>query len=178
MRAADALLLDGLTRLPPITADPAGGEEEIALAAADVARLRAVADALAELAERLQGLAGALPPEDLEATREQVAEAAAEDLAHGIIDPARARLAARMLSVGPGWRALARALRSSDVHVAWGGMSAGTLLGCFRDADERLVARVLAVAQLPPGTPLSGCDADAAKRLAAALEEHAPRSTA
>jgi hypothetical protein len=177
VRAADALLLDGLERLPGVTAD-LPEDADVVLPSADTAELRALGELLAELAGQLQTLTDELPDGAVDVDYHEIAEAAADDLARGIIDPARALLAARVLPVETGWRALARALRSTDTHAAWDATSAAELLRSFRGADERLVARVLAVARLAPETSFGACDESAMARLAAALEEHAPRSTA
>jgi hypothetical protein len=175
VRAADALLLDGLARLPGITAE-LPEDADVVLASTDSAELRALGELLAELAGHLQTLTEGLPEGDVDVVYHDVADAAADDLASGIIDPARALLAARVLPIETGWPALAKALRSTDTHAAWDGTSVGELLRTFRGADEQLVVRVLTVAELAPETPFDAFDACAVARLAAALEEHAPRA--
>lgn len=49
-------------------------------------------------------------------SRAEIAGEAAMNLADGIGDPAGAMLAARLLTVNDGWRALAVALVSADAH--------------------------------------------------------------
>jgi hypothetical protein len=173
LRAAETLLRVGVRTLDEVGPD-LPPRRTVVVPAARTSELRELGEALAELAGRVQTLTERLPARDIALNADGVSACAAEDLASGIIDPVRALLAARVTAVGPGWRALARALRTGDAHAAWDRLAARDLLVRFRGADERLVRRVLAVAQLPPEEPLAAHDAPAVARLAAALEEHAP----
>jgi hypothetical protein len=173
LRAGEQLLRAGVGALGEVTPDLPPGRTAV-VSAAQTTELRELGEAVADLACRIQALTERLPQWDLELTIDGVSARAVEDLAGGIIDPARVLLAARVTPAGPGWRALARALRTGDAHGAWDGLAARDLLARFRGADEPLVQRVLAAAQLPPDEPLAAHDAQAVARLAAALEEHAP----
>jgi hypothetical protein len=173
LRTGDDLLLPRLAALHAVTPELGDGEE-VTIAADEAAELRALAEALAEVAGRLQTLIDDVPDGEVGVVYEEVAAGAAEDLGHGIIDPARALLAARVLDAGAGWRALARALRQADTHAAWGRTTIGGLLARFRGVDERMLRRVLAVAEVEPEAAFATCDASTTARLAAALEEHAP----
>jgi hypothetical protein len=128
---------------------------------------------LAQLAERLQALTEALPEGELEVSYPDVAGAAARDLAGGIIDAERARLAARLLDRGRGWRALAEGLEHADSHTAWEETTIADLLGGFRGVAEEDVRAVAARACLPTDAEIASCDPVAVVRLAASLEQHA-----
>lgn len=173
VRAGDVLLLSALTHLHGVDADVEEGEA-IVLGAEEVAEIAALGDALGELAGQLQTLTSLLPSGGLAVTHDDVAAGAAEDLEHGIIDPLRVALAARVLGVGAGWHALAHGLRAADTHGAWGRMTIDDVLGHFRGASEELVQNVLASAGLSSGAELANCEDWEIARLAGALEEHAP----
>ncbi len=173
LRACDRLVLPALATLHGIDADRLV-QEDRTLSADDVSALRRTGEQLYDLVERLHLLLERLPDEAVEITHADVARAARDDLAEGVVDAARLLLAAHVLHVGQGWRALARSLRTADVHGAWECLTAGELLERFHGADAALVARALAAAELPAETPLARCDGAQLARLAAALEEHAP----
>ncbi|HYV14751.1 MAG TPA: hypothetical protein VE972_01875 [Conexibacter sp.] len=173
LRTGDDLLLPRLAALHAVTPELANGDE-IAVAADEAAELRMLAEALAEVAGRLQTLIEDVPDGELGVAYGEVAAGAAEDLGRGIIDPARALLAARVLDVATGWRALAHALRNADTHAAWERTTIAGLLGRFRGVDERTLRRVLAAAEIDADAAFAACDEHATARLAAALEEHAP----
>ena len=101
-------------------------------------------------------------------------EAAAVDLASGILDPRRVLVAARLLDVERGWPALADSLAAGDVVSAWGGLTVDALLGRFRGADPSDVALVTAEADLvEPDVPFSACPPARLAALAGALRAHA-----
>jgi hypothetical protein len=102
-----------------------------------------------------------------------VRDAAAADLADGIVDPRRVLLAARLLDVRHGWPALAASLVAGDVVSAWGALTVGELIGRFRDADARVVARVVEEAGLRPGSRFAACPAEQLVAVAAGLRRHA-----
>ena len=173
LRTGDDLLLPRLAALHAVTPE-LDEDDDVTIAANEAAALRALAESLAEVAGRLQTLIEDVPDGEVEIDYDEVAAGAAEDLGLGIIDPERALLAARVLDVGTGWRALAHALRHADTHAAWERTTIGGLLARFRGADERMLRRVLAVAEVDPGAVFATCDEYTTARLASALEEHAP----
>jgi hypothetical protein len=173
LRAGDGLLRSGLQVLDGIEGELENGDA-VVLSHCDLVGLRELGEALTELASRVQSLIDQLPREAVEVTAAALARGALEDLASGVIDPSRARLAARVAPVGPGWRALAHALRTTDAHAAWDDVAAEELLGSFRGVERTLVRRVLAAARLPAGETFAAYGTPDVARLAAALEEHAP----
>lgn len=173
VRAGDALLLSGLALLHEVGPD-LDEYDEIVLGADDVAEVMRIGDELAELAGQLQALTEQLPETGVHVTQADVADGAAEDLRHGIIDPRRLTLAARVLPAGSGWHVLAEALRSADTHAGWEQLTLDDLLGRFRGATSTLVQQVLGSADLPAEAELARCDEWDVERLAEALEQHAP----
>jgi hypothetical protein len=173
LRTGDDLLLPRLAALHAVTPE-LGEDDAVVIAAHEAVALRALAESLAELAGRLQTLVEGVPGGEVEVVYDEVTAGAAEDLGHGIIDPERALLAARVLDVGIGWRALAHALRNADTHAAWDCTTVGGLLARFRGVDERMLRRVLAVAEVDAHAAFATCDEYTTARLASALEEHAP----
>ncbi len=173
VRASDALLLSALALLHEVGPD-LGEYDEVVLREDELAEIVRIGDELAELAGQLQALTEQLPRGDLQLTQADVADGAAEDLRHGIIDPMRATLAARVLPARGGWQTLAEALRSADTHAAWERLTLDDLLGHFRGATSTLVQQVLSAADLPAETRLSTCDEWDVERLAEALDQHAP----
>jgi hypothetical protein len=172
LRTGQRLLRPGIVTLEELTAE-LPEDRVVRVSTFAVQELHEIGETLAELAGRMQALLAQLPDGDLEVTSAALAREALEDLAQGILDPLRLRLAASAVPAGAGWCALARSLRTTDAHTAWEGIGAEQLLGCFRGADPRLVQRVVAVAELPAGAfpAYDTCDV---VRLVAALEEHAP----
>lgn len=137
--------------------------------------VRAVVVEIAQLAERAEQIAELLArDDDVEIAYSEVADAAAADLAAGILDGERARLAFRLLPAATGWRVLADALRSADVHGAWEDVTIADALGAFRGATREQVEQVAATAGLTPATEIATCGPGEIARLAAALDEHAP----
>jgi hypothetical protein len=143
------------------------------LSAGETAELAALVLDIVQLGERLQVLAEALPREETAVGYAEVAAAAAADLAHGIIDVERARLAARVLDPHTGWRALAEGLTQTDSHTAWEAATIGDVLGSFRGVSPAAVHAVAADASLSADAELASCDPLAVVRLAASLEQHA-----
>jgi len=143
------------------------------LSSEEVAELSALVLDLAQLAERLQGLAEALPAGPVEVAYPEVAAAAGEELAQGIIDGERARLAARLLDRDRGWRALARGLAQGDSHTAWEETTIADLLGGFRGVSAGEARELAAGAGLSGDAEIAGCDPSEIVRLVASLEQHA-----
>ena len=173
VRRAEELLLDGVTLVGPYAHAGMPAEATIELG---VEELRRVAVSLIEgieIAEQLKLLAARLPDRGIAADYDAVRDAAAADLASGIVEPRRALLAARMLDVPHGWAALAASLAAGDVVSAWGALTVETLLGRFRDADPRVVAQVATEAGLEPGTRFAACSPERLAALAAGLRRHA-----
>jgi hypothetical protein len=173
VRRAEELLLDGVALVGPHAHARMAADATIELSAAEARR---VADALTEgveIAEQLELLAAHLPGDAVVAGYEAVRAAAAEDLANGIVDPRRLLLAARLLDVAHGWRALAASLAAGDVVSALGTLTVETLLGRFRGADPAVVAQVAAEAGAAPGARLAECPPEQLTALAGELRRHA-----
>lgn len=173
VRRAEGLLLDGITLAGPHAHAelPAGAAIEVGADA-----LRRIAALLAEgveIAERLELLAHQLPDAGLAVPYEAVRDAAAAELMEGIIDPRRVLLAARVLDVAHGWRALAASLAIEDVVAAWGPLSVAELLKRFRGADPQLVAGLVADAGLEPDARFAACAPEQLAALASGLRRHA-----
>ena len=145
----------------------------VTLTDAVAGELEALGEAIAELASELQVLTAGLPEEAVEVAAEDVRREAADDLATGIFDEARALLAARVLPVHDGWPALAAGLRGSDAHWGWEQLTVAQLVGGFRGVHARDVARVLGEAGMPARRPFAACEHGQLMRLAAALDRHA-----
>lgn len=173
VRRAEELLLDGVTLLGPHAHAAMSPAATIELGAAELRRVATALTEGVELAEQLELLAARLPDGAIAARYDAVRDAAAADLADGIVDPRRVMLAARMLDVASGWPALAGSLAAGDVVSAWGALTVESLLGRFREADPRAVARVAAEAGLDPGTRFSACPPERLAALAAGLRSHA-----
>jgi hypothetical protein len=173
VRRAEELLLDGITLVGPHAHAGMPPDATIALDEAAVRRVgRALAEGL-EIAEQLELLAVRLPGGTIAADWAAVRDAAAADLANGIVDPRRVLLAARVLDVSHGWRALAASLAEGDAVSAWDRLTVDELLGRFRDADPRVVAQVVAAAGLDPGTRFATCRSEQLMALAAELRRYA-----
>lgn len=173
LRAAERLLLPAVA----ITAslDPEGARDaEVLIAAEDMAELKMITAELMEFCGQIVGLSERLPDTNLRVSYSDLVVAAADDLANGIMDPIRARLAARVLPIAVGWPALVEALRSTDAHAAWDDLTVGEMLTAFHDAEPPLSNRVLAAAELSSSDRFCSCDTNGLRRLAAALAEHAP----
>jgi hypothetical protein len=173
VRRAEELLLDGITLVGPHAHAGMASDATIELREAE---LRRVGQALAEgveIADQLELLAARLPGGAIAAGWEAVRDAAATDLAGGIVDPRRVVLAARVLDVAHGWPALAASLAEGDAVSAWDSLTVDELLGRFRDADPRVVEQVVEEAGLRPGTPFAACPSERLTALAAGLRRHA-----
>lgn len=173
LRAAERLLLPAVAIAASL--DPEGVRDaDAVIATQDVSKLKTISEDLAELCGQIVGLSDRLPDADLQVSYSDIVAAAADDLANGIMDPIRARLAARVLPIAVGWPALVEALRSTDAHAAWDDLTVGEMLTAFHDAEPALSNRVLAVAELSSSDRFSSCGTNGLRRLAAALAEHAP----
>lgn len=143
------------------------------LSSAELGEVASLALDVAQLAERLQALAEALPAGQVEIAYPDVAEAAAHELAQGIIDGERARLAARLLDRDHGWRALAHGLEQGDSHTVWEDTTIADLLGGFRGVTPDEARALAAEAGLTAGADIARCDPDDVMRLAASLAQRA-----
>jgi hypothetical protein len=173
VRRAEELLLDGITLVGPHAHAGMTPDATIELGASEV---RQVARTLAEgveIAEQLELLAARLPKHAVAAGWEAVRDAAAADLAGGIVDPSRVVLAACVLDVAHGWPALAASLAEGDAVSAWGDLTIDELLGRFRAGDPGAVAQVLEDAGLKPGTRFAACPSEQLTALAVGLRRHA-----
>jgi hypothetical protein len=148
-------------------------DASLSLSGEELAELSVLVLDLAQLAERVQELAEALSDAHVGVAYPDVAAAAAEELAHGIIDARRARLAVRLLDRDTGWRALAQALAQGDSHTAWEDTTIADLLGGFRGVDASEVRALAADAGLSADAEIAGCEPAEVLRLAACLEQHA-----
>jgi hypothetical protein len=147
-------------------------EHTVVLTGAETAEIETIGSELLGLAEQLHGLTAELPARAIEIAYPSIAARAGADLAAGIIDIERARLAASLLHVHDGWPALAHALTQSDAHLAWEDTTFIEFLASFRLAHGLLVRRVLDAARLDPDTTFADSEPQTIARLATALEEH------
>lgn len=173
VRRAEELLLDGITLVGPHAHAGMPADATIELGAAELRRVATAVAEGVELAEQLDLCVARLPGAVLRAPYDAVRDAAAADLARGIGDARRVLLAARMLDLSRGWKALAACLTAGDVVSAWDGLTVETLLGRFRDADPQLVAQVAEEAGIEPGAQLAACPPAQLAALAAGLRRHA-----
>lgn len=173
VRRAEELLLDGIALVGPHAHAGMAADATIELRATEVRRVAGALTEGVEIAEQLELLTARLPGDEVVAGYEAVREAAAADLASGIVDPRRLLLAARLLDVPRGWRALADSLAAGDVVSAWGTLTVETLLGRFRGADPAVVALVAAEAGCEPGGCLAACPPEQLAALAGGLRRHA-----
>ena len=170
LREADELLLASLRMLGP---EAHAGFPEDAVLTLDLDAVEAVHSLLAELGDvgdRLRVLGDCLPAAAAELRYEDLRAAAAEDLASGIADPARALLAARTLDLAEGWPALAEALRTGDAHADWHEITVARLLRRFRGATAAAVEEVLAAAGIASDATFAACPPERLDRLATVLE--------
>lgn len=174
VRRAEELLLDGITLVGPHVHAGMATDATIALGAPQLRRMAAALHEGVELAEQLELLTSRLPGGAVETDYAAVCEAAAVDLAGGILDPRRVLVAARLLDFETGWRALADSLVAGDVVAAWGELTVEALLSRFRGADPHDVELVAAEAGLlEPDVPFSACPPAQLVALAGALRAHA-----
>lgn len=146
------------------------------LTGSDAEALRTLLVEHSDRAERLRLLAEQIPESGVTATYSDVRGGAAAAMADGILDPAGVQLAASALDRSAGWIALADALVSTDVRCGWTELRAADLLRAFRDTNPDVVAHALAVARVSADERWATLDAEATRRLAATLRQHARRS--
>jgi hypothetical protein len=173
VRRAEELLLDGITLVGPHAHAGMGAETTIELSLAELRRVASALTEGVELAEQLELLSTRLPDGGVEASYAAVRDAAAADLANGIVDPRRVLLAARILDVARGWPALAASLAVGDVVSAWGGLTIEGLLIRFREADRGAVELVATEAGVELGERFASCPPEQLAALAAGLRRHA-----
>jgi hypothetical protein len=173
VRRAEELLLDGIALVGPHAHAGMAAGATVELGADELHRIAASLVEGVEISEQLELLATRLPDSGIAASYEEVRDAAAADLAAGIVEPRRALLAARLLDVPHGWKALAASLTAGDVVSAWGALTVESLLSRFRDADPRVIAQIIEEAGLAPGTRFDACASEQLTALAAELRRHA-----
>lgn len=174
VRRAEELLLDGITLVGPHVHADMAPDARVALGAPQLRRVAAALHEGVELAEQMELLTERLPDEAVEAGYAAVCDAAAAELANGIVDPRRVLVAARLLDVERGWPALADSLAAGDVVTAWGGLTVEALLGRFRGADPRAVERIAAeVGLVELDAPFSACPPARLTALAEAMRAYA-----
>lgn len=175
LRRTEELVLDALTGLGSELHSGIRDDVDLALNGEALSRLLGDLAEVAEVGERLRGLGERLPHENLRITYADVHDGAAEDLAEGIMDESSVRLAARVLDVPAGWRALAEALLGADVRFAWRTLTPGDLLSRFRGADPHVITGLLAEADIPADASFAECDDESIARLGTALLQHVER---
>ncbi len=171
MRRAEHLHLGAMRLLPSEARAELPADSSATITAAEIEQLAARAAESAEIAEQIRLLAQRLPDEDVEIAYDDVREAAAADLAQGILDHERVLVAARVLDVAAGWPALAEALRVVDIRDSWTGWTPRRMLSAFRGAGEQLVNLALQLAEIPPESDYADCTAEQLARLASAIDE-------
>lgn len=176
VRRVEELLLDGITLAGPHVHAGMPPDASLELTATDVRRVvSALAEGI-EIAEHLDLLAARLPDGPLDVDYAAVRDAAAADLARGIVDPRRALLAARLLDVEHGWPALATALASGDATDTWLSLTVEELLLRFRGADRDQVAELLAEAGLGADARFAQTPPEQLAALADCLQRRAGRA--
>jgi hypothetical protein len=168
LRALRTLNVDARVTMPEQSGWVLSGEE--------AEELRTVLIEHSETAEQLRALAERLPEQGVAATYVDVRDGAAAALSDGILDPAAVAMAAAVLDVRVGWRALADSLASTDVRSAWTTRGVADLLGAFRGADRRLVQSALREADIAPEERWPDLSATSTRRLAAALSTRAEQA--
>ncbi|HMJ02289.1 MAG TPA: hypothetical protein VK506_05070 [Conexibacter sp.] len=118
------------------------------LDAAELERLRAESEEIAELAAQVALAIDGLPLDAFTVDEREVAIAARVALAEGIVDDRRACTAASLLMADEGLPALADALVCSDAHVYWDARVVD-VLAAFRDVDQHRARHVAALAGVP-----------------------------
>jgi hypothetical protein len=175
VRRVEELLLDGITLAGPHLHAGMPPDATLELTATDVRRVVSALAEGVEIAEHLELLATHLPDGPIEVDYAAVRDAAAADLARGIVDPRRALLAARLLDVEHGWPALATALASGDAADTWQSLTVEELLLRFRGADREAVSALVAEAGLAPAARFAETPAQELAALAQCLLRRASR---
>jgi hypothetical protein len=176
VRASEELLLRTLRTLDADARAAMPEDGAWLLSGSDADELQTLLTEHGEIAERLCMLAEQLPDGGVTATYADVRDGAVAALANGLLDPAGAAMTAGALNVRAGWTALANALGSTDVRLAWTELRADELLGAFRRADPRLVDRALKDADVAPEAWWAELTEEATRRLAASLRVYAMKS--
>ncbi len=145
-------------------------DQRVTLAGETLAELGQLTTSAWQIAERVAQLTSGMPEQDgIDATYPQLADAAAQDLAQGILDIDRARWAAALLRRDIGWPALGTGLLNVDVRSAWGSIRLEAFLGAFRGAGQMQTRDAIGAAQLPFDADFASCSIPALTRLASAL---------
>lgn len=170
VRRAEQLHLAVLHVLPSEASAEISEGATATMAAAEVEEIASHVGEAAEIAEQIRQLAHGLPDGDVEIVYEDVREAAAAALAHGVLDPERVLLAARVLDVRTGWPALAEGLRAVDIRESWTGWTPRGMLSAFRGAGRQMVGRALELAGIPSDTAYADCTPEQLERLAQGID--------
>lgn len=171
VRRGEQLHLSAMSLLPSEVRAEMPEGTDTAIPAADIEQLASIAVESVEIAEQVCQLAQPLPDEDAVILYEDVREAAAADLAQGMLDHERVLVAARVLDVRAGWPALAEALRVVDIRDSWVHATPRRTLSAFRGAGRQLVTRALQLAGLSSEVAYADCTPEQLARLARAIDE-------
>lgn len=147
----------------------------VTLRGGQVHRLHREGVEIAQLAEQIDALLGALPEEEPIPVAFDDVRASAERLLRDsdTLDAAAILLAAQLLDRAAGLPALAQGLRAGGVYTSWGTTTVGELLGAFRGVSPQLVRRIATAARMAPGTEIAGCHPDEIAALSEQLDLHA-----
>lgn len=171
VRRAEQLHLAVMHVLPPEASAEISAGAVAPMTAAEIEEIATHAGEAAEIAEQIRQLAQSLPGEDIEIGYADVRDSAAADLAHGVLDPDRVLVGARVLDVRIGWPALAEGLRAVDIRDSWTGWAPRGMLSSFRGAGRQLVSRALDLAGISPETAYADCTPEQLARLAQTIDE-------
>jgi hypothetical protein len=172
MRALDLLrrIAERVTSEELVLQEPSGDADAVVAPAVTVALLKRTGSEIVDEAAQLESLVAGLPESEIRVTPASVRVGAAAQLADGILDVRTVLLAASVLPVDEGWRALASALRTSDAHEFWSETTVADVLGRFRGAKPAVAGRLLHEAQIDPSALWPSLPAASVARLAGLLE--------
>jgi hypothetical protein len=171
LRRAEEAHLVAMHLLPPEVRAEIREDATATMTAAEIEQLHITLVDGAEIAEQARQIAQGLPSEPVEIVYGEVRQAAAVDLAQGILDPERVLVTARVLDVETGWPALAEGLRVVDIRDSWGRLTPQRMLSAFRGAGRQLVARALQRADVSSEATYADFSAEQLAELARAIDE-------
>jgi hypothetical protein len=172
MRALDLLrrIAERVTSEELVLQEPSGDAKAVVAPAATVALLKRTGSEIVDEAAQLESLVAGLPESEIRVTPASVRVGAAAQLADGTLDVRTVLLAASVLPVEEGWRALATALRTTDAHEFWSETTVADVLGRFRGTTGEGVDRVLTQAEIERSALWPDLSAHMVARLAEVLE--------